>query len=413
MKNLLIHINPSKQFSPEYETLTKIQIDNSLALGWKEVDILLTTNFEYEYQGVKSIIINDYEYFDQNRSTKIQAINQLFKDGVIEDDLYWFHDHDAFQMEPIEVVLNKDAGFTDHGAWSKTWNAGSFFFKKSARGIFLWIWEYMNKRHTNEQDALTFMWQNNINDINDRYELMSPAYNIGIYRIEENLRLAGETPKVAHFHPHKRRHLELFREMLPERLMKIFNEYGILGFDQVLKDFQSIKNRNYRKIWEPFMRKYRCDYVCEMGVYKGDNFVEMIAHNPKVAVAVDSWMDDGMPTRNTGNFTQDELDRQYEDFKKLMSDKPFVQIIRDYSENAARKFPDNYFDFVYIDADHSYNACYSDLINWYPKVKRGKFLVGHDYRRGFGVVEAVNKFIKDNGLELMFLSHSTWAVIKR
>lgn len=228
MKNLLIYVNPDKKFSPEHDDLTRIQIDNSLSLGWKAEDILLVTNFPYEYNGVKSIIVDDYEVFDQNRSTKIPAINELFAKGILKDDLYWFHDHDAFQLEPFDIELEKDAGFTDHGAWSKTWNAGSFFFKESAKDIFLQIWEYMQLRNTNEQDALTYMWQNNINDINNRTELISIAYNIGIYKIEENLKLAGVSrPKVAHFHPHKKRHLDLFRNMLPERLLTIFNKYGL------------------------------------------------------------------------------------------------------------------------------------------------------------------------------------------
>lgn len=228
MKNLLIYINPSKKFSQEHETLTKIQIDNSLSLGWKLEDILLVTNFVYEYKEVKSIVVGDYEVFDNNHSTKIPAINELFRRHLINDNMiYWFHDHDAFQLETFDIELDKDAGFTDHGAWSKTWNAGSFFFNKNAEDIFLKIWELMNSRNTNEQNALTYMWQNNINGINERYELMSTAYNIGIYRIEENLKLAGMNPKVAHFHPHKKRHLDLFCNIVQERLMKIFNNHGI------------------------------------------------------------------------------------------------------------------------------------------------------------------------------------------
>lgn len=228
MKNLLIYINPvDKKFSHEHEDLTKVQIDNSLELGWKLEDLLLITNFDYEYRGVKSIIVDDYAVFDQNRSTKIPAINQLFRDGVIKDnEIYWFHDHDAFQLVQIEITLDKDAGFTNHG-WSRKWNAGSFFFKKSAEDIFLWIWEYMNKRATNEQDALTFMWQENINGINNRYKLMNITYNIGIYHIEGNLRRAELPPKVAHFHPHKKRHLDLFRNLLPQRLLTIFNKHGL------------------------------------------------------------------------------------------------------------------------------------------------------------------------------------------
>lgn len=161
------------------------------------------------------------------------------------------------------------------------------------------------------------------------------------------------------------------------------------------------------------MRKYECDYICELGVDKGQNFLEMIAHGPKVAVAVDSWINDGVPSRNDGHYRQAELNGLYEDFKNLVHDKPFVQIIRNYTFNAVKKFSDNYFDFVYIDADHSTEACYTDMVNWYPKVKTGKFLVGHDYRRGFGVVHAVNRFIEENNLELIFLPLSTWAVIKK
>ncbi len=229
MKNLLIYINPiTKKFSPEHEDLTKIQIDNSLSLGWNPEDILLVTNFDYKYKGVKAIVVGDYTVFDQDRSTKIPAINELFKRNLIEDDtVYWFHDHDAFQLVPFEVNLDRDTGFTDHGAFSKTWNAGSFFFKKNARDVFEWIWEYMNIRSSNEQNALTYMWENNINGVNDRYQLMNITYNIGIYKIPENVN-ASELPiKVAHFHPHKKRHLGLYRDILPDRLMKIFNDYGI------------------------------------------------------------------------------------------------------------------------------------------------------------------------------------------
>jgi hypothetical protein len=227
MKNLLIHINPvGKKFTPEYDSLTKIQIDNSLSIGWDPKDILLVTNFDYEYERVKSFVVKDYEALDENRSTKIPAIIQLFTEGYIEDDLYWFHDHDAFQLVPFEVKLEKDAGFTTYRQPS-TWNAGSFFFKREAFDIFIWIYAYMNLRNTNEQDALTFLWQNNINGINNRYQLMDISYNLGIYHIKRNLNKAEKPIKVAHFHPHKKRHLDTFRNVLPGRLLTIFKNHGI------------------------------------------------------------------------------------------------------------------------------------------------------------------------------------------
>lgn len=234
MKNLLIFNSPNRSLPAEYVELTKIQIDNSLSLGWKSSDIIFAANFDFEYKGVKTIVVGDYYVYDQNRSTKVQVINELFSRDYIKDkELYWFHDFDAFQLVPFDLDLEKDlsqtdAAFTTHGAFDpKLWNAGSFFFKNSARDIFLWIEEYMNKLNSNEQGALTHMWENNINNINDKYILLDPSYNLGIYKIPENIKNSKLPIKVAHFHPHKKRHLDLYRDILPERLMKIFNEYGI------------------------------------------------------------------------------------------------------------------------------------------------------------------------------------------
>jgi hypothetical protein len=187
----------------------------------------------------------------------------------------------------------------------------------------------------------------------------------------------------------------------------------MFNFNEIDQDFNNIRNMPRFRIWEPFMRKHDCQVICEVGIYKGDNFMQMIAHSPHVAVAVDSWINDSIPTRNDGNYSQVELDVQYNNFKKMTLNKANVEIIRDYSTNAAERFPDNYFDFVYIDADHSTEGCTHDLNAWYPKVKPGRFLVGHDYRRGFGVVAAVDNFIKENNLKLIRFAISNWAVVKK
>lgn len=229
MKNLFIFISPDKKLPPEYDDLMKIQIDNSLELGWKTNDIVFAANFDYEYRGVKSIIVGDYEAFDQNRSTKIPAINELFRKDLIENDIYWFHDCDAFQLVPFEIKLEKDSAFTTHGGDTTLWNAGSFFFKKSAREIFIDIEKYMDERGTNEQNALTYMWENNINNINSKYEKLNITYNVGVTDHKQRLEEASKPVKVAHFHPHKKRHMDLYtsKNLLPDNLLKIFAKYGI------------------------------------------------------------------------------------------------------------------------------------------------------------------------------------------
>lgn len=183
-------------------------------------------------------------------------------------------------------------------------------------------------------------------------------------------------------------------------------------FSNPHQDFKNIKSYNHNKIWQPFMEKYHCERVCELGVFKGANFLEMIRHKPKVAVAVDNWKNAGVHTKNDTSYSPEELKKQFQEFQNLVRDYSFVKIVRDSTQNAAKLFPNNHFDFVYVDADSSSHETYRDLIAWYPKVKRSKFLAGHNYLKGFGVVEAVNRFTKEKKLQLALLPRSNWLVVK-
>lgn len=60
------------------------------------------------------------------------------------------------------------------------------------------------------------------------------------------------------------------------------------------------------------------------------------------------------------------------------------------SEEAAEVVTDASFDFVFIDANHTYEAVAKDLWKWWPKVKPGGWMAGHDFTPAFpGVVRAV------------------------
>jgi len=76
------------------------------------------------------------------------------------------------------------------------------------------------------------------------------------------------------------------------------------------------------------------------------------------------------------------------------------------SVEAAKYFPDNSLSAVFIDADHSYDAVMSDLETWYPKVKPGGMLAGHDFDFDSqvsreGVIPAVLDFFQGMSLEVM------------
>lgn len=73
-------------------------------------------------------------------------------------------------------------------------------------------------------------------------------------------------------------------------------------------------------------------------------------------------------------------------------DDLITPIIKD-SCLAAENFSDNSVDFIFLDADHSYEAAKSDILTWYPKVKSGGIISGHDYGFWSGVNKAVDELI--------------------
>ena len=79
----------------------KAQIDNSIELKWKVEDIILATNFEFEYRGVKSILLEKTCSYSQFFN-KEYAILELLEKGIVKDTNLWYHDLDAFQLEEFE-----------------------------------------------------------------------------------------------------------------------------------------------------------------------------------------------------------------------------------------------------------------------------------------------------------------------
>jgi cephalosporin hydroxylase len=97
--------------------------------------------------------------------------------------------------------------------------------------------------------------------------------------------------------------------------------------------------------------------------------------------------------KNGNNMKWIEMDDSYSKLKKEYENDPNVVIYKGSSESFFKDLSDGYLDFVYIDADHSYNGVKSDLENSYSKVKVGGFIAGHDYCQNFqGVIKAVNEF---------------------
>ena len=143
--------------------------------------------------------------------------------------------------------------------------------------------------------------------------------------------------------------------------------------------------------------------VAEIGVARGE-FSELILKitEPDLLHLVDVW---NSKTYHAGLF------RKVADKFKNLIDEGRIQILRKLSTDAAEDFDDNYFDWIYIDTDHSYATTREELVKYAPKVKHDGIIAGHDYTMGFwsslnryGVIEAVHEFCVKYEWELVYLT---------
>lgn len=217
----MIYINPRKGFDDEHTRLAEIQIDNSLKY-WRPEDILLVTNFPYEYKRVKTSVVDDDLYCTvHDKASKINTVIHLLINGL--NDFVWLHDFDTFQLEPINIELDKDIGFTDYG-WSPKWNTGSIFFKPSSLDVFKWLRDAVYKYKTDEERALMILTKENYNNINSRYRRLNITYNFGMRHIDKNLSIVEKPIKVVHFHPYRSNLLQRFKPLIPNYLFDLINE---------------------------------------------------------------------------------------------------------------------------------------------------------------------------------------------
>jgi hypothetical protein len=131
----------------------------------------------------------------------------------------------------------------------------------------------------------------------------------------------------------------------------------------------------------------------ELGVWKGD-FSKLILEKSELGllVSIDAW--------STGNWSGP---KQYaEALQKLAVFGGRSIVLKMDFNDAAIAIPNAWADFIYIDGKHQYEHINNDLHTWWPKLKPGGLLAGHDYEKyqNFGVIKAVDQFVKKKRLKL-------------
>jgi hypothetical protein len=145
--------------------------------------------------------------------------------------------------------------------------------------------------------------------------------------------------------------------------------------------------------------------ICaEIGVNEGD-FSKMILQQsiPSKLHLIDAW---GDPKRYHDGLKELVRDK----FKEEITQN-IVELNIGYSTTVLKGFPDHYFDWVYLDTNHSYNVTAAELVALEDKIKSGGVIAGHDYIIGnwaddcrYGVIEAVHEFCVNNNWELIYVT---------
>ena len=133
----------------------------------------------------------------------------------------------------------------------------------------------------------------------------------------------------------------------------------------------------------------------ELGVAGGRFTAHLLGQFPELhMLAVDLWAPRprldrvGFESYEEWDFTR--LRREFRERTAPYADR--VTVIEKDTRAAALDVPDGSLDFVFIDAEHTYEAVLADVIAWRPKIIAGGLVCGHDFSARFpGVMRAVNE----------------------
>ena len=149
--------------------------------------------------------------------------------------------------------------------------------------------------------------------------------------------------------------------------------------------------------------------VIEIGCAAGNNALDILKTiNVKKFIAIDPY-ENAHDTYE--DYSRDRLiwmrkraERQLENYNNVIEWKKML------STQVIDKISGTY-DFIYIDGDHSFSAVYEDIKNFYPFLKKGGIIAGHDIDQQ-PVLDAFFKFIVDYKIKNFSIKDPDWIIIK-
>lgn len=170
---------------------------------------------------------------------------------------------------------------------------------------------------------------------------------------------------------------------------------------------------NYESLYSEMVEKFPDgSHFVEVGTWLGRSAsylaVEIVNSGKDIKLdCVDTWL--GAP-----ELMEEEVVKNgtlYSDFiRNIEPVKRIITPIRLTSTQASHLYKDGTLDFVFIDADHTKEGINSDLGCWFPKIKVGGIIAGHDWDYP-EIKETLNGFFGEENIGVRM--PNTWVYYKR
>ena len=193
---------------------------------------------------------------------------------------------------------------------------------------------------------------------------------------------------------------EEFKEMAPVLVscgcvLRVYGE-GLIPYLASL-----MKPRDVDERWiqlSTWLEGMEAPVGAEIGVFAGELSCRLLQKPDLTLYMVDSWKQGDGGDDFHANLSQTQQDYYLGATRAAtaFAGERARILVKD-SVEAAREVPDGSLDFVFIDANHTYEACRADVLAWLPKVKHTGFISGHDYENPgyptWGVKRAVEEVL--------------------
>ena len=242
MKNVIIYnqikttYHGGKRYTDEkLVRYLNCQVDWSLNLGWKKEDIIIGTNFDFEYKGIKNHNLKNickYSGFNNFWYGTLELMDR----GILDDD-FWLHDHDSWQNTKFDFP-NFDgeiAGCEYIG--TPQWNCGSIYFKKTSKPILEYIVSLMKNNPevpvSSDEEWIAFCRFDGHSEITNYLSSINTTYNCGVTHHDLRYNQATKPVRVFSFKPDKKSDFDVVKDKVDNKLLNIFKKHKLLGDDNM------------------------------------------------------------------------------------------------------------------------------------------------------------------------------------